>query len=139
MEKAFEDLSSYLRTENPTIDVCLNCTREDCSGVCEAVEIPKNFIVRRTHTTSSGITKTSYVTSVSKGVVHTGGNVFKALRRSEKGAESLLETVKKLSKIGSFEIIKRGDEIERLAKEKYKTHRSRSRMYVDACGNRLGR
>lgn len=135
--------STYLKENNPEIDICLNCTKEKCTGNCELMkkEVVKEYIVKRLYVTAKNELKVSYI-SHAGGVrkpVTSSANIFKAQTRTYEGAELLLEQVKRRCKAGThFEIVKRSEELERISKDKHKQIKKRDYILVDCNGNRLG-
>ena len=90
--------STYLKENNPEIDICLNCTREKCTGDCELMkkEVVKEYIVKRIYLTAKNELKVSYI-SHAGGVrrpVTSSTDIFKARMRTYEGAKLLLEQVK---------------------------------------------
>lgn len=135
----YSDCFSYRKEDNPTINICLNCTKEKCRGTCNKVrgDVGKEYVVKRSYTTLKNVTKTSYIAQVSveRGVTSTT-NIFKARLRTYEGARLLMHRAKThiTDEKVHFEVVKRSDELEKIAKEKRKT----GGHFVDANGNRLG-
>lgn len=135
--------STYLKENNPEIDICLNCTREKCRGSCKLMEekVVKEYIVKRSYVTAKNELKVSYIShagGVRKPVTSTT-NIFMARLRTLEGAELLLEQVKRRCKTGThLEIVKRSEELERIAKDKHRKIKKSDCMLIDANGNRLG-
>ena len=130
-----------LRSENPQMDVCLNCRRPTCRfGVCDDIRRqPKDYVLKKTYVTQKGIEKQSYVIRVTdKGGVHTSTNLFDAMRRTKAGAEELLMQAKKLlKKNAKLEVVKIDEESKKIFSEQRKTKRT-GYVHTDSNGNRLG-
>lgn len=139
MKKA-DDSFLYLKTENPQIEKCLNCTRKKCNGTCEHMVTPKEYVIKRTWKTSKGETRESYLRAMNKdNVLYWTKDIHQALKRTHKGAENKLKEVKTYTKEGVFEVVKYDEECKKIGKEQRKTYRGVCRHYVDANGNILGK
>ncbi len=139
MKKA-DDSFLYLKTENPQIEICLSCRKQKCTGNCENMVTPKEYIIRRDKQLLNGEVKVSYLHYITKeNNVTYIRDVHKALKRTYKGALAKLNELKKLGTKGVLEVVKYEDEVEKITKENRKTYRGKPRIHVDANGNILGK
>lgn len=98
---------SHDKEINPSIEICLSCTRPVCRGSCELITKQKgNHIIRRTFTKNNGETTTSYITYANQGHFSTSRSIQKAHRYTEQAAKDILTIIK--SKAGpqsKFEVV----------------------------------
>lgn len=89
------DENLWLKTEDVTIDICLNCTELFCEGECEKVrpiKEAKKYIIKRQEPTSQGL-KISYA-YYREGAIKTRSNVLKARQFCTKAeAQKVINTI----------------------------------------------
>lgn len=141
------DNFTYLKENNPTIDICLNCKKKKCVGTCELMrpvtkrsENGGQYIIKRSYVTQKGIEKTSYVHHIRKNWVNGVKSVMFAKKYTLDEAKKAIEECKAVSRdIVRYEIVKRSEEFEKYVKENHKTKRRTPDYRVDCNGNILGR
>ena len=138
---------TYYRETNPTIDVCLNCTKEDCIGHCELMrtvtkrsERGGQYIIKRSFVTAKGFEKATYVHHIGDKHVNGVKSIMFAKKYTLDEAKKAVEECKSVSKdTVVFKILKRSEEIEKISRENQKSRRKFGGVVVDSDGNVLGR
>jgi hypothetical protein len=141
------DNFTYFKETNPTIDVCLNCTKEDCIGHCELMrtvtkrsERGGQYIIKRSFVTAKGLEKATYVHHIGDKHVNGVKSIMFAKKYTLDEAKKAVEECKAVSRdIVKYIILKRSEEFEKISKENRKTKRRVPDFRVDANGNIIGK
>jgi len=135
----------YCDGENSTIEMCLNCPFDDCiadfdKGVPANKKLAdREYIIKRVFTSQKGKTKTSYVYTYSVGKVSSGANIHKAMKFTAKEVGEVEKRIKPyVSCRTELVIVKRSEELEKIAKDKPRKIKKSDCMLIDVNGNRLG-
>lgn len=118
------------------IDICLNCKKPYCIGVCNDItKNKKTHIIKKIQQIKSGETKESYIYAFTSEYFSSGKNIFKAKKFEEKQVINVIKTLIKRSKTNcKYEALLFDDEVKK--NEKY--DRKNDAFFVDSNGNRLG-
>ncbi len=111
------DCFSHNKEENPTIDICLNCTKKKCTGECNKVRSDKQedkvFVLKQTRTLSNGTVKCSYIRTITnKGDIQSLSSVKNVTPKTYSKVYRLKEKVEKFIRTNILlEIVRKDDEI----------------------------
>lgn len=105
-----QDCFSHDKETNPSIEICLNCTRPKCNGSCELITKQKgDYIIQHTYTKKNGDKNINYVVYVNpnKKSITTTRYIESAKRYTEQGVKDALALIKnKSGPQSTFEVIK---------------------------------